>query len=426
MCRSRWITAGRRRFIKTMQAQISRFYTDCRLALPFFIVFLTSLFLPTASNRIVFYLAAPILLYQLYLHRADLKPYLQTWSFRFLVFYLGYFFFTIFWSEQFSLARLGKHLRDVSSIAVFVTAFAVLIPKVSLPRKLPLYFAGICALWGIAAAANFYGLLGNEGGSRLTGFGRYENSIHMALLFSIALIALLSLWISHKVGCPRQKGLMSGIIVVLLFLIALTQTRSAYLALLVCMGFLFLIGHMRYALPVLAAAVIGVTCMYFASDSYMEMFSGRLDSNRFQIWEEALDGIAEQPVIGHGLATEPKFFNDSPDLKRGWKSTHNVLLGHAYVGGVIGLLAFLGLAANMVRVAVRRYRYERSCRECLTYATIFTCLTICFGLTASLTNFSHYVVGVHIQWLVFWVPFSLAWIIEARGRNLKEQDAPAY
>lgn len=409
-----------------MQSRLHRFYQDYKYGLPFAVLFLTTLFLPTASNRIVFYLLSPFLFYALYHFRPQIPAYLKTWSFAFLAVYLGYFGLSFLWSEEKSADDLCKLVREVACIGVFTLSFAVVLPNLRLPEKLPVYFGVLCLSWGALAALVFYGFSGNEWDARLTGFGRYENSIHFAFLLSFAIIALLCLGISKTSRTQNEAILYTFLIAALLMLIALSQTRSAYMALAACIGIIFLLGHIRYAAVLGLCGVLGIACVYFMSDDYMALFAGRLDSYRFEIWRDAYQEILKKPWFGHGITTEPHFFLEANDPKRGWKSPHNVLLGHAHAGGAAGLLIFLGMAANMCRISVLQYLRDLSQKGRLDYMTLFTCLTICYGMVASLVNFSNYVVGVHIHWLVFWVPFALAWMLETKAGKERENDAPAH
>ncbi|PZO88135.1 MAG: hypothetical protein DI626_02415 [Micavibrio aeruginosavorus] len=408
-----------------MREHLARFYLDHKYGLPFLILFLTALVLPTASNRIVFYLLSPFLFYTLYHFRAQLPAYLKTWSFGFLAAYLGYFSLTFLWSDQRDTEDFCKLLRDVVSIGIFTISLAVVIPHLKIPEKLPIAFGVLCVAWGSVAALVFYGVGPHEWETRLIGFGRFENSIHFAFLLSFAILSLLCLGISKTVRSQNEAILLTFLIAVLLLLIALSQTRSAYMALAACVGIIFLLGHIRYAVVLGVAGLLAIVCMYFMSDDYMGLFAGRLDSYRFGIWKDAYEGILQKPWLGHGVTTEPHFFPEAADFKRGWKSPHNVLLGHAHSGGIIGLVIFLLLAGNMCRIAVRQYLREIGDNGCLTYMTLFTCLTLCYGLAASLVNFSNYVVGVHIHWLIFWFPFTLTWVLEARARE-QARHASAY
>ncbi len=409
-----------------MHVKLSRFYQDYKYGLPFLVLFLTALALPTASNRIVFYLLSPFLFYALYHFRAQLPAYLKTWSFGFLAAYLGYFSLSFLWSEQKDTEDFCKLLRDIVSIGIFTFSLAVVIPHLKVPEKLPICFGILCVIWGAVAALVFYGFGQHEWETRLIGFGRFENSIHFAFLLSFAVLSLLCLGISKTVRSQNEAILITFLIAALLLLIALSQTRSAYMALAACVGIIFLLGHIRYAVILGIMGVLALVCMYFMSDDYMRLFAGRLDSYRFGIWKDAYEGILQKPWLGHGVTTEPHFYPEAADIfKRGWKSPHNVLLGHAHAGGIAGLIIFLLLAGNMCRVALKQYMLEISNNGCLSYMTLFTCLVLCYGLAASLVNFSNYIVGVHIHWLIFWIPFTLTWVLETKAQG-RVCNAPAH
>ena len=210
--------------------------------------------------------------------------------------------------------------------------------------------------------------------------------------------------------------LRCGLVLALLFFIALAQTRSAYVGLALCIALLTVLGHARYALVL---CVFGAICAAVAyviwGNSFIDM-GQRLDSFRFEIWGEALKGIEERPLFGHGIITDPSFLPENRHSKGGWESTHSVYVGHAYSGGVAGLLIFLTMISNMAWICLSRWWHERRERN-VRYMTLFACLILCFTLTSGLFVFTTYVVNVHIHWLVFWAPFAVLWAMEAQDRK---------
>ena len=79
-------------------------------------------------------------------------------------------------------------------------------------------------------------------------------------------------------------------------------------------------------------------------------------------------------------------------------------------------------------IVTQRFFREKKNKRNYTYLTLLSCLMICYALCASMFNFSHYIVNVHIQWLVFWVPFAMTWYIEVSEKRRLEAagDVKAY
>ncbi|PZQ48037.1 MAG: hypothetical protein DI551_02300 [Micavibrio aeruginosavorus] len=397
--------------VLTMKAGALEFCREHKAALPFLILFTASLFLPSASLRLVFYILAPFLCSFLYKARHELKPFIQTRSFAFLMLYLAYFLASGLWSDNFTIGEMVKLLRNVVGIGLFCTALAVAIPRFNFNvNKAPFYFAGACLAWGVLCVVLFYGFEGREWEERLQGLGRYDNSIHLALLFCCATLALICAWDNKA---ERHTLQISGMMVGFLALIALTQTRSAYVGLGLCLLPMFFFGHKKCVAIIVAFAVFAIGIVFFSGLVPVGELGNRLDSYRFEIWSEAIEGIEQFPVTGHGVLVEPTFFDHVVRAhKNGFSSTHNVFLGHAYFGGFIGLFLFLCISVNIAYVLLKRYMQERAAGA-YSYSLRFGTLMICLVYAASLFNFAHYVVNVHVQWIFFWAPFSLIWSFEA-------------
>jgi O-antigen ligase len=128
----------------------------------------------------------------------------------------------------------------------------------------------------------------------------------------------------------------------------LTGSRGAMISTFVAACVLFVLGRARLGRRL--AVVLGVVGLFIGlllftplGGQVIESFSSRvLDlligeryvSNRDRIYVIALEGGAESPVFGHGLASFPA---STP-----WPYTHNIMLDAWYETGAIGV-ALLGL-----------------------------------------------------------------------------------
>lgn len=400
-----------------MNPALRTYYETYKYALPFVVLFLTSLFLPTATHRILFYLMSPLLIGMLWSFRAEVAPYLRTWSFGFMAAYLGYFFFTSLLSEEATLTKDLKLFKDILCIFVFCLSFAVFIPKVRLPDRLPLYFGGACLIWVIGVAAWYYGVGGRLLDVRLEGIGRYVNSIHLSFLMCMATIAMLSR--ERRFFC-EDKIINITITLALLVFVGLSQTRSSYICLTACIVAMMFMGYARHALLLTVIGIVFACIGYFALyDAFMGIFS-RLDSYRLDIWREALQGFAQKPLLGYGLFHDPEFQMQVKASKGGWESTHNTFVGSLFFGGLAGFVVYMALWVHMLRIGFSRFFAEKA-GGTIQYRTLFCCMTLVFTFTLSIFNFAHYVENLSIHWLVFWVPFSIVWMIEVQ--SMRERHA---
>lgn len=391
-----------------MKQQFADFCRDYKCALPYIVLFLASFFLPAASHRVVFYLSVPFLVYNLWLLRENLKDYLFAKSFGIFVAYLLYFAATFFWSENQGFEEGIKLLRNEIGIFLFVFSLAVIIPTIRFSPRTPFYFAAICLVMSAITALVYYGFEGKSIAKRIVGLGRYQNPIHYSFLLSYAIFAVISLGFTSD---RRQNILKILTIVGCLILIFLSQTRSTFVGLAFCVGMLVFMGHKRLGLILGGLLILCAAAVFSIWDFSFLNIGQRMDAYRFDIWHDAISGILAKPWFGNGITTTPHFFEEYD--QQGWKSTHNAFLGHAYTGGIVGFILYIAMLGNMIRVGVARYFREKQLDGKIGFLTSFYCLTFCFIFFSSLFNFTVYIVNVHIQWLMFWMPFALSLYIEA-------------
>lgn len=387
-----------------------------RHVLPFLVLLATSLFFQASVQRIVFYLSVPFFLWTLWQFRDEAVAFVKTKAFALLVLYLGYFTASYFWSGE-SDEEFGKLIRNVVGIGLFTATLGIVLARTHTSRCFPMYMVWACAAYCLLACFMWYGVDAHRFGTRLAAMGRYVNPIHFAMLISFATLLVVAWWMTNRDQFVRGTCFVAFFV----FIIILSQTRTACVSLMLCVLVLGLLGHVRLALVLSGLAALALVVAYFAWDNLFQNMVGRTDSFRLSIWHEAIDGVKEKPVFGHGIGAAPKFLPHADDSKAGWESPHNVLIGHTYHGGAVGLGIFLCLAAYMAFVPLRDYWQARRANLPVDFLTVFTLLAVVYMLCASQLNFAHFIKNVHIQWLVFWVPFSCVVALELRRRH-----APAH
>lgn len=391
-----------------MSARIVSFFRTYGDYLPLILLLATSFFLSTAGHRIVFYLLVPFIFYYLYSRRADWPTYIRTVSFAALIGYLGYFTLSVLWSDGPSLVEPYRVIRNAACVFVF-TALLAFIASKPLPwdiRRIALWFGG--AVVCMAALSLVFFIL--DGGTferhRLHGLGRYTNPNHLASLFSVTLFFLACLPI--KVDETHKRLARAAMVAALGLFILLTGSRAAYVGLGACVLMLFAFGRIRLATAFVALVALCLTVGVLVADLSLDRIIERADGYRFAIWADAFESAQDAPVFGHGVAVEPSFTTLNKN-GTGWESTHNAYLGHLYLGGMIGAALYLFLIGNIAIQIWRAYRADKN-----ALVPRFAGLVMCFGLSISLFTFDHH---MNIDWLVIWIPFALAWSLEARRRS---------
>ncbi len=399
-----------------MNARVQAVLEQYRHVLPFLVVLASSLFFQASIQRIVFYLCVPFFIWTLWQFREEAVTFVKTKAFALLALYLGYFTASYFWSGD-ADEEFCKLIRNVVGIGLLTATLAVVMARTHTSRCFPMYMVWACAAYCLLACFMWYGVDAHRFGSRLAAMGRYVNPIHFAFLISFATLIVVSWWMTNRDQFVRGTCFVAFFV----FIIILSQTRTACVGLAICVLTLGALGYFRVALALAGLSALALIVAYFTWDDLFENMVGRTDSFRLSIWQEAIDAVKEKPFIGHGIASTPSFLPNVNDAKAGWESPHNVLIGHAYHGGAVGLGIFLLLAAYMVFVPLRNYLQARCENRPVDFLTIFTLLSVVYMLCASQFNFAHFIKNVHIQWLVFWVPYACVAALELRRKH-----APAH
>lgn len=383
-----------------------------RHVLPFLVLLCSSLFFQASIQRIVFYVCVPFFVWTLWQFRTEALSFVKTKAFALLALYLGYFTLSFAWSGD-SDEEFSKLIRNVVGIGLFATTLGVVIARTNTTKCFPMYLVWACIAYTTLAAIIWYPVDGNFFNVRLQAWGRYVNPIHMSFLLSFAVLLVVAWWMTY-----RDKYITgAGLVGLLVFFIILSQTRTAFVALALCVLVVGMLGHFRMAAILIGIAALSAIAAYFCWPTLYTRILGRTDSFRLSIWQEAIEAVLQKPVLGHGIGSVPNFLPDADDPKAGWESPHNVMIGHAYHGGVVGLGIYLSLAAYMFIVPARNFWQARKAKIQVDFLTMFTLLAVVYVFCASQLNFAHFIKNVHIQWLVFWMPYACVAALELRRKG---------
>lgn len=357
------------------------------------------LFLNTEWSRNLFYFGyLPAFLMLTDWRRARLAA--QTPIARLAALYMGYTALSIAWTDGLDLAQAADSIRLFVLAGFFYVSATILLTE--RPGLEP-GFWGWFAVSAIVALAISIVLAWEIviAGGRFSAIGRGENEIRAAILFGIALLAVLFAILPETEGRWR-KALWTMGAGALLAGSLLTGSRGPVLALVPGVAAALFVGRRRFAFAV-AAILVAVAVLLFAFDIIdIHSWIDRGASWRIVIWESALDYFTQRPVLGHG------FHHDLPFGAAGvheWSSPHNVLLGQLIAGGIVGLALFLALLGAMA-LEIWRGRHEPR-------GAFFLGLLV-FAGAAGLTNFHMVIINLDVEWLMFWVPAAMLTARQAR------------
>ncbi len=262
-----------------------------------------------------------------------------------------------FWSN---FERMDGFVTLIHVFLFFVVAGSVLSVD-KLWRKWWLTFVAVSALvCGYALLQLSGGIPINQGGVRVD--GTFGNAIYLAVYLMFA--AFISVWQAFESkGWLRHMLLaLAGLQVIILFN---TASRGAILAVVGASGLAALLwmmesgkrGRMRAA-ALLAALLILVGGFWLAKDNdwitahpiWGRIASISLDELqvRFTLWNMAIDGIVERPLVGYGHEGFNYVFNSEyrPELyvQEPWfDRAHSAFVDWMVVGGIPAFLLFVSL-----------------------------------------------------------------------------------
>jgi putative inorganic carbon (HCO3(-)) transporter len=181
------------------------------------------------------------------------------------------------------------------------------------------------------------------------------NQIGGVLAVVIPLAAALAL--RRDWSTRRWPSLLAALATLfMLAMLALTQSRGAYLAAAVALAIVVLLRwpKLRYAIPFVLLA-LAVAVVIIGPPQVIELaLSGSAVSGaegRVEIWSRALYAISDFPFTGIGIGTWNEviptlypLFSVAPDAKL--NHAHNLLLQVSLDLGLPGLIAYLALYAN--------------------------------------------------------------------------------
>ena len=262
-----------------------------------------------------------------------------------------------------------SYLGLLSYFAVFVSAFHFVKGEgdFKVCVKLVLLSSLLPAAYGFAELA-LHGLAGGLQAFRLKSTFSHPNifAFYLTLVLLLALYALKS---PTVVLTPLRRALVTAYVPVLLGLLLLTQTRSAWVACFATFTLYALMFERRYLVylllaPALALLVPGVRERVLDLGSGNEIVQyAKLNSFawRLQIWEYGLRWIGPGNLpLGYGLGAfkhfAPVFFPYSGGVNFG---AHNIYVQILFELGVLGLAAFAWLFARLFATLRRMAAVDR-------------------------------------------------------------------
>ena len=328
--------------------------------------------------------------------------------------------FKSFWSN---FERMEGLLALVHLLGYFVVAGVVLNTE-----KLWNWFWNTSVI--VSAIIGIYGILQlvgkitiNQGGARLD--ATFGNASYLAIymLFHVFITAFL---LVRWRGLSMMKYFYGAAIILQLIILYFTATRGALLGLVggVLLATLLIsifekdkkyirkisIGILAFTILLVGIFVVIKDANFVQKSPVLNRISSislEEGATRFKIWNMALQGVKERPILGWGQENfnlvfnkyyNPSLFGQEPWFDR----VHNIFFDWLIAGGILGFLAYFSIPVLMLYYLWRRLEVDLS----VTEKSIFT------GLLAGYFFHNMFVFDNIMSYILF---FSIAAYIYAHS-----------
>ncbi|MBK5550168.1 O-antigen ligase family protein [Pseudomonas sp. TH03] len=254
----------------------------------------------------------------------------------------------------------------------------------------PIFFcAAVIAL--IASFFNLYAFAQTYSpGLRMIGAGAFDNPLLSSHVFGFFCIY----WLSISMTCKRLPILYLSLpaLAVMFAAVLATGSRTPLVALSCAVFWLCLICWNRRSVLLIATIAAVAACVLLL---FPQVITMRGDSYRLEIWQIALERIAEHPWIGHGFDAP---LSIDPGVGYPLMEPHSFALGALYYVGIFGFVPWLLIQFGALL---------RGWRERAQPLFIVASTWLVFGMGAGLTEGGGIISDPKEHWFLLWIPLAL-------------------
>jgi O-antigen ligase/tRNA A-37 threonylcarbamoyl transferase component Bud32 len=240
-------------------------------------------------------------------------------------------------------------------------------------------------------------------GLRLIGGGAFDNPLLSSHMYGF----YAAYWMSMSMICKRRHMLWLSLPALAIMFAAVigTGSRTPLVALTLAALWLGFICWNRRSIVLLGALLASGAAVYLL---FSRMIIERGDSYRLEIWQLALQKIADHPWIGHGYSANLAI---DPGVGVNYQEPHSFVLGVLYYVGILGLLPWL---------FSQFWGLFSSWRNRVQPLLIIASTWLIFGIGAGLTEGGGIISRPKEHWFLLWIPLALivALNINQRTRRL--------
>jgi len=227
-------------------------------------------------------------------------------------------------------------------------------------------------------------------GERMIGRAAFTNPLLSSHLFGFFCIY----WLCMCITSQRLPILWLSVpaMTIMLAAIMATGSRTPLVALVLSILWLSIVSRNRRALVMIAGVLLGSATVLLL---FPEILGDRGGSYRLQIWQIALEKIAEHPWIGHGYDSD---LHIDVGLDYLLAEPHSFVLGVLYYIGIIGMIPW---------AFVLLWGLFSGYRQRLQPLFILASTLLVYGIGAGLTEGGAVLTRPREHWFLLWIPLAL-------------------
>ncbi len=232
---------------------------------------------------------------------------------------------------------------------------------------------------------------------RLYSLGRLRNPVIGALSYGVAATICANLALVHA---RWMRFLWSACLAILLLGILFTETRSAWVGLIISIPACVMLQReisvrAKYSMLVTFFLILTVTMIATWLMGYWDEVLHRALSFRPEIWLKAVrDTTQENLILGKGIASSSRLLIDGISHHH----PHSIYVSTFFYGGLTGALLLVTLISACLKELIKKD---------FTPLVILALSTLLYAVSTLMIDGNRLLEKIDFHWLVFWLPVAL-------------------
>src|SRR5712672_880163 len=325
------------------------------------------------------------------------------------------------------ITYLDPRFSNWKNYVEMMLIFFVVAAAIKTPKQMVFLLALVCVSV-LAVNRNYYSLIGGRDYSQFSDSLREAGPLGYAGENGMgAFQAQMAIFLLGLSTFSKEKWVRLGLWAIALtciYCLVFTFSRGGYLGLLVGILALGLIRERKLLLMlvVLLAAWESIVPNAVRDRVFMTYQQGELDSSaqeRIAIWQDAIDVITHNPVLGRG-------FNTYEFMGRvgQYRDTHNYYLKIILELGLVGLFFFLWMIASAAQMAWRLFRTATDPVFCAIGCALFATL-VCAAMVNLFGDRWSYLQVNGFLWVFMGMAARGLWMTQKAGEQEETGDLSA-